>query len=107
MRLIRQSESRSRGTAAPADSRQKLAIITTVWRYLSHAQHMGDRFLVGYPLAGKVAPARDRRGRALRRPEADGRPERRASPQLRLHGLSDHRSRHSGAEARGWPSTAS
>jgi hypothetical protein len=33
--------------------RKKLAIITTVWRYLSHAQHMGDRFLVGYPYAGK------------------------------------------------------
>ena len=33
--------------------RKKLAIITTVWRYLSHAQHMGDRFLVGYPWEGK------------------------------------------------------
>jgi hypothetical protein len=30
----------------------RLAIITTVWRYLSHAQHMGDRFLVGYPHEG-------------------------------------------------------
>ena len=30
-----------------------LAIVTTVWRYLSHAQHMGDRFLVGYPLRGR------------------------------------------------------
>ena len=33
--------------------RKKLAIVTTVWRYLSHAQHMGDRFLVGYPLDGR------------------------------------------------------
>ena len=33
--------------------RKRLAIITTVWRYLSHAQHMGDRFLVGYPWRGK------------------------------------------------------
>jgi len=33
--------------------RKKLAIVTTVWRYLSHAQHMGDRFLVGYPLHGR------------------------------------------------------
>ena len=24
-------------------------IITTIYRYLSHAQHIGDRFLVGYP----------------------------------------------------------
>jgi hypothetical protein len=35
------------------DKRKKLAIITTVWRYLSHAQHMGDRFLVGYPWEGR------------------------------------------------------
>src|SRR6478672_9136670 len=32
--------------------RKRLAIITTVWTYLSHAQHMGDRFLVGYPHNG-------------------------------------------------------
>ena len=31
---------------------KRIAIITTVWRYLSHAQHMGDRFLVGYPYDG-------------------------------------------------------
>jgi hypothetical protein len=30
-----------------------MAIITTEWRYLSHAQHMGDRFLVGYPMNGR------------------------------------------------------
>lgn len=34
-------------------ARKRLAIITTVWRYLSHAQHMGDRFLVGYPWQGR------------------------------------------------------
>jgi len=39
--------------AAPASgARKRLAIITTVWKYLSHAQHMGDRFLVGYPFEG-------------------------------------------------------
>ena len=39
--------------AAPAPgARKRLAIITTVWKYLSHAQHMGDRFLVGYPIEG-------------------------------------------------------
>jgi hypothetical protein len=32
--------------------RKKIAIVTTVWKYLSHAQHMGDRFLVGYPHEG-------------------------------------------------------
>lgn len=30
----------------------RIAVVTTVYRYLSHAQHMADRFLVGYPLHG-------------------------------------------------------
>jgi hypothetical protein len=29
-----------------------MAIVATEWRYLRHAQHMGDRFLVGYPRHG-------------------------------------------------------
>ena len=32
---------------------KKIAIVTTLWTYLSHAQHMGDRFLVGYPRNGR------------------------------------------------------
>src|SRR4051794_18216935 len=32
---------------------RKIAIITTVWTYQSHAQHMGGRFLVGYPRGGR------------------------------------------------------
>ncbi|MDR3619701.1 MAG: hypothetical protein P4L85_10145 [Paludisphaera borealis] len=47
---------RSRTTSSQAASapgaRKKIAIVTTVWKYLSHAQHMGDRFLVGYPHEG-------------------------------------------------------
>ncbi len=35
---------------APA---KRIAVIATVYRYLSHAQHIGDRFLVGYPFAGE------------------------------------------------------
>jgi hypothetical protein len=35
------------------DKRKSLAIITTVWTFRSHAQHMGDRFLVGYPWEGR------------------------------------------------------
>jgi hypothetical protein len=31
---------------------KRIAIIATVYRYLSHAEHMGDRFLVGYPIKG-------------------------------------------------------
>lgn len=38
------------GTPKP---KKRLAIITTVWRPMSHAHHMGDRFLVGYPLDGR------------------------------------------------------
>jgi len=33
--------------------KKKLAIITTEWRYRSHAWHMGERFLGGYPVKGK------------------------------------------------------
>ena len=32
--------------------RKRLAIVTTEWRYHSHAWHMGERFLVGYPING-------------------------------------------------------
>ena len=31
---------------------KRLAIIATIYKYLSHAQHIGDRFLVGYPYGG-------------------------------------------------------
>jgi hypothetical protein len=34
-------------------ARKKLAVVTTEWRYRSHAWHMGERFLVGYPIGGK------------------------------------------------------
>ncbi len=39
--------------AAATGSRKRIAIVTTIWIYQSHAQHMGDRFLVGYPRQGK------------------------------------------------------
>jgi hypothetical protein len=38
--------------AAPQAGPKRLAIVTTIYRYLSHGQHMGDRFLVGYPYGG-------------------------------------------------------
>lgn len=31
---------------------KRIAIVTTIYRYLSHGQHIGDRFLVGYPING-------------------------------------------------------
>lgn len=32
---------------------KRIAVITTVYRYLSHGQHMADRFLIGYPHNGE------------------------------------------------------
>jgi hypothetical protein len=32
---------------------KRIAIVTTIYRYLSHGQHIGDRFMVGYPYAGE------------------------------------------------------
>jgi hypothetical protein len=53
MRVMSIRRSSEAGLTAPPNPPKRLAIITTVWRYLSHAQHMGDRFLVGYPFEGK------------------------------------------------------
>ena len=36
-----------------AEKRKRLAVITTEWRYRSHAWHMAERFLVGYPKQGR------------------------------------------------------
>ena len=33
--------------------RKKIALITTVWGWRNHANHMGERFLNGYPCDGK------------------------------------------------------
>lgn len=46
------------GAALPASAarpphRKKLAVITTVWTYRSHAWHMAERFLGGYPFRGR------------------------------------------------------
>ena len=38
---------------ANATHRKRLAIVTTEWRFHSHAWHMGERFLVGYPIEGR------------------------------------------------------
>ena len=38
--------------ATPQTRPIRIAIIATIYRLQSHAQHMGDRFLVGYPYAG-------------------------------------------------------
>ena len=38
---------------ARAQAPKRVAVITTVYHYLSHAQHMTDRFLIGYPHNGQ------------------------------------------------------
>jgi hypothetical protein len=42
----------ARASAAP-NGPLRVAIVTTVYKYLSHGQHIGDRFLVGYPHNGE------------------------------------------------------
>ncbi|MDA1165436.1 MAG: hypothetical protein O3B13_20250 [Planctomycetota bacterium] len=39
--------------ALPEHPRKRLAVITTSWRYRTHAWHMAERFLAGYPLRGR------------------------------------------------------
>ncbi len=39
--------------AAETKPKKKLAVVTTEWRYHSHAWHMAERFLTGYPINGK------------------------------------------------------
>lgn len=43
------------GTAAETrnpNGRKRLAVVTTLWKYGTHAWHMAERFLVGYPRNG-------------------------------------------------------
>ena len=51
-RTFLQTAAASAAVAAPQAHPKRIAIVTTIYRYLSHAQHMGDRFLVGYPHEG-------------------------------------------------------
>ena len=46
-------QSGAMAAAVPTSKPKRLAMITTIYRYLSHGQHMGDRFLVGYPFEGE------------------------------------------------------
>jgi len=39
--------------AQPAGRHRRLAVITTEWRERSHAWHMAERFLHGYPVGGR------------------------------------------------------
>jgi hypothetical protein len=43
----------SLATERSPGQRKRLAVVTTVWRYHSHAWHMAERFLVGYPINGR------------------------------------------------------
>jgi len=37
----------------PDQQRKRLALIATTWDWRSHANHMGERFLAGYPRDGR------------------------------------------------------
>ena len=51
--LTRRTFLQSTAVAAAAQNRPtRIAILATIYRLQSHAQHMGDRFLVGYPYGG-------------------------------------------------------
>jgi hypothetical protein len=39
--------------APPSGRRLRMAVVTTTWYYHSHAWHMAERFLHGYPLEGR------------------------------------------------------
>lgn len=39
--------------AEPVPEQKRLAVVTTVWRNRSHAWHMAERFLHGYPIKGR------------------------------------------------------
>jgi hypothetical protein len=41
------------GTARQPAAKKRLAVVTTVWTYRSHAWHMAERFLHGYPVGGR------------------------------------------------------
>jgi hypothetical protein len=43
----------ARAAEPTAGPRKRMAIVTTVWNYHSHAWHMGERFLAGYPHNGR------------------------------------------------------
>jgi hypothetical protein len=43
----------ARADEPKAGPRKKLAVLTTEWRYHSHAWHMAERFLHGYPIDGR------------------------------------------------------
>ncbi len=38
---------------AAEPAKKKLAVVTNIWNYRSHAWHMAERFLHGYPIRGK------------------------------------------------------
>ena len=42
----------SQGKQPGPSVHKQLAVVTTEWRYHSHAWHMAERFLVGYPING-------------------------------------------------------
>ena len=70
---------------------KRLAVVTTLWSYQSHAWHMAERFLHGYPREGKWhrPPIEVVSAYVDQRPEGDL--SRQAGGGVRLHDLPDRR----------------
>jgi len=51
MRFARSEDNQAE--TAQHGRRKRLAVVATKWSYLSHAQHITDRFLLGYPHEGR------------------------------------------------------
>src|SRR5262245_9132046 len=43
----------ARTASAQNAARKRMSVVTTLWNYHSHAWHMAERFLAGYPRRGK------------------------------------------------------
>ncbi|MYI99255.1 MAG: hypothetical protein F4104_06445, partial [Gemmatimonadetes bacterium] len=55
-RLISTSPTRRPSAPRSGDTdimAKRLAVISSIYTYLSHTQHFADRFLVGYPRSGR------------------------------------------------------
>lgn len=51
--LSKYSQVANAADTAQPDRRKRLAVVTTLWTEGTHAWHMAERFLVGYPVQGK------------------------------------------------------
>ena len=94
-----------RAGAGQEAARKRMAVVTTVWRYRSHAWHMAERFLVGYPIRGEWhQPALDVVSAYVDQTPANDLSRKRVGG-VRLHDLPDDRRGPAVRRRASWPST--